>query len=115
METSAATARDGNEAVFDDFCASPAIDGTDPENIRSISAKLAQRLCLPKQTAYECVNCVFAIMGGALRSGSRISIRNFGSFETKTSAPRKIFIPSQNKFVMGEAKKSVRFSSKLKF
>lgn len=85
------------------------------DNIRTLSVKLAQRLCLPRATAYECVNCVFSILSSALRSGSKVSIKNFGSFEARTTGPRKIFVPSKNAFEIREPKKTVRFSSKLRF
>jgi integration host factor subunit beta len=44
---------------------------------------LAERLRLPRGRAEELVNCVFESMERALRSGERIEIRGFGSFEIR--------------------------------
>ena len=44
---------------------------------------LSEKASLPKGRAEELVNCVFDSMEKALRSGERIEIRGFGSFEIR--------------------------------
>src|SRR5436189_3384055 len=44
---------------------------------------VANKLHLPKGKAELIVNCIFESMEGSLRSGERIEIRGFGSFEIR--------------------------------
>ena len=44
---------------------------------------VAEKLNLPKGKAELIVNCVFDCMEGSLRTGERIEIRGFGSFEIR--------------------------------
>ena len=85
------------------------------DNLKTISVKLARRLGLPQQTAYECVHTVFAIISGSMRAGSRVSIRSFGSFEVRTRKPKRKqkFVPEENRFVVTKPKKVVFFKSKM--
>ncbi len=90
-------------------------DLTFEDNLKTISVKLARRLSLPQQTAYECVNTIFAIISGSVRSGSKVTIKSFGSFEVRTRQPKikKKFVPAENRFVMAKPKKVVFFKSKI--
>ena len=92
-------------------------EGVSTMNKTELTAELARKLGVPKTKAAEAVNALFGdawnegIIPNALRVDAGLTIQGFGSFTTKTRAPRTGVSPATGKPVAIPARTVVRFKT----